>query len=129
MEDNRRQFYVTLFSNASQDMFRSNTLASFSNQMAQYIDLGSTDEWEVGICEFSYSPPVTGYLQPLDVIGNRHVLIYCDLITPEIVGPHYVRSLRTKIYVSASGEYIFKNIYYVPIEGRAFQTISISLID
>jgi len=57
MEDYRRQFYVTPFSNASQNIFSSNTLANFSNQLAQSIDLGSTDEW-VGIWEFSYPPPV-----------------------------------------------------------------------
>jgi len=38
------------------------------------------------------------------------------------VGPHYVRFLRTIIDPSVSGEYIFKHIYYVPVE-------SIALID
>jgi len=54
MEYNRRQFYVTLFSNASEEICKTNLLASFSNQLAQSIDLSSTDEWEVGM-EFSYT--------------------------------------------------------------------------
>ena len=37
-----KHFYITLFRNASQKV-RSNTLAEFTIQLAQRIDLGSTD--------------------------------------------------------------------------------------
>jgi len=44
----RNHFYITLFSNASQKPHPNNTLAEFTIQLAQRIDLGSTDNWEVG---------------------------------------------------------------------------------
>ena len=44
----RRHFYITLFSNASQKIHPSNTLSELTIQLAQRIDLGSTDNWEVG---------------------------------------------------------------------------------
>jgi len=48
----RYHFYITLFSNASQKI-HPNTLAEFIIQLAQRINLGSTDNWKVGLCEFS----------------------------------------------------------------------------
>jgi hypothetical protein len=63
----RKHIYITLFSNASQKTHPGNTLAEFTIQLAQRIDLGSTDSWEVGVCEFSYQPSVTGRI---DVIST-----------------------------------------------------------
>jgi len=50
-------FYVTLFSNASRDMYEQNTHADFTVKLAQPVDLGSTSYWEVGLCEISFSSP------------------------------------------------------------------------
>jgi hypothetical protein len=80
-----KHFYITLFSNASQEV-HPNTLAVFKIQLAQRIDLGSTDNWEVGLCEFSCPPPKTGTLKPVSMVGDTSALIYCDLITPQFVG-------------------------------------------
>jgi len=51
-------FYVTLFSNASRDIFELNTHADITLKLAQPVDLVSTSNWEVGVCEISSpSPP------------------------------------------------------------------------
>ena len=48
-------FYVTLLSNSSQKLSDKYTSA-FTIHLAQPIDLGSTEKWEVGVCEFSCHP-------------------------------------------------------------------------
>jgi hypothetical protein len=53
----RRHFYIALFSNASQKVHPSNTLADFTFQLAQHIDLCSVKIWEVELCEISCLPP------------------------------------------------------------------------
>jgi len=125
----RNHFYITLFSNASQKLHIKDTLSEFTIQMAQRIDLGSTDNWEVGLCEFSCPPPKSGTFRPIEVIGEKNALIYCDLITPQFVGSSYVRCLRTFIHPSKYCEHAFHNIYYVPVEKRTFQDISIWIKD
>ena len=50
----RNHFYITLYSNASQKLYPDNTQASFTCHLAQPIDLGSTSDWEVGLCEISF---------------------------------------------------------------------------
>jgi len=53
-------FYVTMFSNASRDIYEQNTHADFSVKLAQPVDLGSTFIWEVELCEISCSSPLWG---------------------------------------------------------------------
>jgi len=48
-------FYVTLFSNASRDIYERNTHADFTGNLARHDDLGSTTPWEVGVGEISCS--------------------------------------------------------------------------
>jgi len=123
-------FCITLFSNASQKLYPKNTLSEYTIQLVRRIDLGSTDNWEVGLCEFSCPPPLrSGNIKPIDVIGENNVMVYCDLITPQFVGDDYVRCLRTFIHPSKSCDYAFHNIYYVPVEKRTFQDISILIKD
>jgi len=66
----RRQFYITLFSNAPQEVHPNNTLAEFTIQLVQRIDLGSTDNWEVGLCEISCLPPYPYTSKPYEVAGD-----------------------------------------------------------
>jgi len=75
--------YFTLVSSASRKRYPKNTHASFTIQLAQPLDLGSTDKWEEEICEFNC--PHSGTPNPVDVIGDTNVLIYCDT-TPQFVG-------------------------------------------
>jgi len=112
----RRQFYITLFSNASQKIHPSNTLAEFKIHLVQRIDLCSTDNCEVWLCEIS-CPPLCPYTsKPYEVASDTIALIYCDFITPQFVGNGHVRCLRTFTYPSKYCEYLFKNVYYVPAQ-------------
>jgi len=125
----RNHFYITLFSNASQELHPRNTLTEYTIQLAQRIDLGSTDNWEVGLCEFSCPPPARGTLRPVDVVGDTNAMIYCDLITPQFVGSNYVRCLRTFIHPTKLCDHGFQNVYYLPVERRSFQDITILIRD
>jgi len=89
-------------------------LAEFTIQLAQRKVLGSTDNWEVGLCEFSCPPPKSGTLKSVEVVGETNALVYCDLITQQFVGNNYVRCLRTFIHPSKYCDQTFKNVYYVP---------------
>ena len=126
----RNHFYITLFSNAAQKSHPNNTLAEFTIQLAQRVDLGSKDNWEVGLCEFScpHHKPVNAN-KPLEVVGETNALLYCDLITPQFVGSYNVRCLRTFIHPSKFCEHRFNNVYYVPVQKRSFQDISILIKD
>jgi len=126
----RRHFYITLFRNASQNIHSKNRLDEYTIQLAQRIDLGLTDNWEVGLCEFSCPPPMrSGNIKPVDVIGETNASVYCDLITPQFVGSSYVRCFRTLIHPSKLCDFTFHNVYYVPVEKRTFEDISILIKD
>ena len=96
--------------------------------MAQAIDLGSTDRWEVGVCEITCHPTNTGTFASVQVISANNALIYCDLISQQFVGSQYVRYLRTFIHPSTYCNNIFENVYYVPVEKRRFQDIRIEIL-
>ena len=129
MEILRNQFYVTLFSNASKEVYPDNTLTAFRIHLAQPIDLGSSSDWEVGLAELSYNAPNRQIMQgsPVDVISSTNALIYCDLIKPQCVSTYNVRLLRTIICRTQLGNHIFQNIYYLPVEKTHFQDIRIEL--
>jgi len=82
MEIHRNQFYITLFSNASKEVFSDNTLTAFTIHLAQPIDLGTSSDWKVGLTEISYKAPNRQVMQgtAVDIISSTNVLIYCDLI-------------------------------------------------
>jgi len=76
------QFYVTLFSNGAQSVYPNNTLAAFTIPLAQQVNLGSNEDWEVGITEFTYPSSDAGtYTYSFKVIGDVNMMIYCDLIS------------------------------------------------
>jgi len=83
MCDDPKQFYVTLISNASTDLYPNNTIARFKTDLAQPIELGSSDKREVGVCEINYPPNAVGTFKPTTVVGDTTRLIYCDLISPQ----------------------------------------------
>ena len=47
------QFYVTLFSNASQDLYPDNTIGAFAVELARPVHLDPNTNWGVGLCEFT----------------------------------------------------------------------------
>jgi hypothetical protein len=93
--DYGNHFYITLFSNASPETCPNNTLAEFTVQLAQRIDLGSIGSWDVDIA-----------------------IIFCDLIRSQFVGSQYTRCLRT---LTKYGDRTFDNVYYLPVEKHVFQ--------
>jgi len=125
----RNQFYVTLFSNASKDVFRDNSLTAFTIHLANPINLASASDCEVGLAEVSYKAPNRQILQGalVDVVSSINILIYCDLITPQFVGSDNVRLLRNIICPTQLGNHLFQNVYYLPVEKALFQDIHVEL--
>ena len=125
----RNRFYVTLFSNASQNVYPSNTIAAFTVQLAKTIELGPSENWEVVLCELTHPPPVVGNLKQVVVVRDTNALVYCDLIAPQFVGTAVARYLRTFITPTVYGVHYFRNVYYVPVEKRTFRDIRIEVLN
>jgi len=80
-------FYITLFSNASRDIYERNKHADFT------VKLGSTSNWEVGLFEISCSSPqhmgedITALIyckQICDISVRQHRPQYADVHLPII---------------------------------------------
>ena len=129
LEIRRSQSYVTLFSNASKEVFPDNSLTPFTIHLAQTIYLGTSSNWEVGLSEISYKAPNRQIMQGavVDVIISSNVLIYCDVITPQFLSTENVRLLRTIICPTQLGNHQFQNVYYLPVQRTLFQDIRIEL--
>ena len=97
---------MTLFSNASKKTYKDNTLNAFTVKLAQPIDLGSAETWEVAICEITCPPNVTGTKKCILIVGDTNVLVYCNLIPPQFVDDNVVRCLRTFILPSTQSKCI-----------------------
>jgi len=111
---------VTLFSNASRDIYEQNTHAHYTVNLAQHIDLGFISNWEVGVSEISCSSSPEGV---------NPALFYCNLISPQFVGDSTVRFIRTfRLYHSAPCQHGFWNLQYVPFERRRFQDVRIEFL-
>jgi len=106
-----------------------NSQTSFTNRLALPVYLGSSSDWEVGLCEITYTPPQRTIIQGavIDAISDLNVLIHCDLITPQLVGSEITRLLRTIICPSQLGKHLVHNIYYLPVERNDFTSIHIEL--
>ena len=84
-------YYVTLFSNSTSKIYYDNTLSAFTIKLAKPIDLNYAEKWEVGISEVTCPPPIVGTGLPLTTVGNTHVLVYCNVISPQFVCNDMVR--------------------------------------
>jgi len=116
-------FYVTLFSNASQEIYENNTHAEFTVKLSRHFDLGTSPNWEVGVCEVSCSSPQS--LNTIDVTPSAdHSMIYCNLISPQFIGGSTVRCMRT-FPTTSCRHYEFRNVQYVPVKQRQLQSIRI----
>jgi len=63
---------------------------------------------------------------------NTNALVYCDLIAPQFIGTDMVRFLRafnTTWPADYDNEYLFDNVYYVPVEKRMFRDIRIEILN
>ena len=112
----RDHFYVTLFSNASIDLYSDNTRAVFMTHLAHPIKLGTSSEWQVGLCEISYGGPSNEIVKANTLVDNTMVFVYCDLVAPQFVADQNLRTLRIIHYPSIFGEHRFQNVYYLPVE-------------
>jgi len=56
----RNHIYVTALSNATRDIYEQNTHTDFTVKLAQLGEMGSTSNWEFGVCEISCSVSHTG---------------------------------------------------------------------
>ena len=120
-------FYDTLFSNASIDLYPDNTRAVFTTYLAHPIDLGTSSEWEVGLCEISYGGPSNELVKANTLVDKTMVFVYCDLVAPQFVADQYLRTLRIIHYPSIVGENRFQNVYYLPVEKRVFRDVNIQM--
>jgi hypothetical protein len=50
-------------------------LGSFTIHLAQSIDLASTENWDIGVCELTYHPNQTGTFRSVAIIGKTNPLI------------------------------------------------------
>jgi len=116
-----------LLSNTSKNLYPDNTIATFTAELARLVDLAFSDNCEVGVCEFSYSPNSVGSFKHTTIVGDTTGLIYCDLISPHLMGIALVRCMRMFIYPSLSGQYLFYNVYYLPVEKQTFKHIRIQI--
>ncbi len=102
--------------------------AAFTNLLEQPIDLGSSDRWEVEVCEVTCHPGKVGSFTAIEVVSGNNALIYCDFISQQFVAGQYVRYLRTFIHSTTYCNLIFENVYYMPVEKRCFQDIQIEIL-
>jgi len=111
----QKNFYMTLFSNVSRDIYEQNTYADFTVKLAQPIDMGSTSKCEISCSTFPE--------------GVNPFLLYCNLTSPQFVADSNVRCLRTfHIDPNAMCQDEFQNVQYVAVERRIFQDIRIEFL-
>ena len=128
MSDQPSQFYVTLLSYASQEVYPEKTIGAFTVELARPIDLDPDGNWEVGLCEFTCPPGKLGTVSDLNIVGDNNGLIYCDMISPQFVGSTLVRCLRTYIYPSLECLHNFENVHYLPVEKQRISNIRIEIL-
>jgi len=63
----------------------------------------------------------------LVMIGDVNILVYCDLVTPQLVGSELRRVLRTIIAPSHTGQHVFSTIYYLPLQSNFFTNIRVHI--
>ena len=120
MDIGRDHFYVTLFSNAFIDLYPDNTHAVFTTHLAHPIDLETSSEWEVGLCEISYGGSSNELLKANTLVEKTMVFVYCDLVAPKFVADQNLRTLRIIHYPSIVGEHVFKMFIISPWKKESF---------
>ena len=92
------------------------------------IDLGTSPNWEVGVCEVSCSSPLPETLYTFDVSSCAdNAMIYCNLISPQFVGDRTVRCMRTN-QTDSFRHHQFQNVHYVPVDKWQLQSIRVEFL-
>ena len=112
------QFYVTIFSNASRNLYPDNTIGAFTVELAGPIHMDPHANWEVGLCEFRCP----------GAIDKSMGLMNCDLISPHFEASSLVRCLPTYVYLSPERQHRFENVYYVPAEKQKITNIRTEIL-
>jgi len=110
-----KQFNVTLFSNASRNLYPNSTIGAFKVELPRPIELVPKDKWQVGLCEISYPLNKLGTTKFVSVVGDTTTPVYCELISPQYVGKKLVRSQKMLIYPTLRAEHVYNNVYYLPV--------------
>jgi len=76
--------------------------------------------WEVGLCEISYGGPSNELVKANTHVDKTMVFVYCDLVAPQFVADQNLRTLGIIHYPSIVGEHRSQNVYYLPVEKKAF---------
>jgi hypothetical protein len=123
--EGRNHFYLVLFSNGSQTLYPENSVAAFTAELARPVTLPPNERWEVGLCEFTCPPVQEDIFRNVD---ESIALIYCDLITPQLLAGTLTRAFRTYSYSTKHSRYEFHNIYYLPVEKMSFSNVRIEIL-
>ena len=114
-------FYLTLSSDSSRLFFPRNTIANFTTQLIRPI-CTSPRPYEVALCEV--------FLPTLEIWRHRNtaspIFLYCDITEPVLVSDTAARLLRVLTPDLIAGHHTFSSHFYMPVERRNFQTITIS---
>ena len=74
----------------------------------------------------------TTTMDPIDLEPIQSMFVYCDIVEPHIVGDTTTSLLRIVPVEGESGQLItriYKNIHYIPIQRKQFQTLEIYIRD
>jgi len=112
-----KHIYISLFSNSSRKIRPANMLAEFTIQLALRIELGSTDNCEVGLCEFSCSPK-SCTLKPIEFVGETKswsivILLHSSLwvtTTSDVCGRQFIRQCTVTKLLRISITYRSKTV-------------------
>jgi hypothetical protein len=75
----------------------------------------------------SCRPVNVGTFANVKVISANNALVYCNLISPQILGSQYVPRLRTFTVPTTYCNHVF-DVYYMPVEKGYFQDIEIRIM-
>jgi len=121
-------FYVTLFRNASQEIYETYTHVDFTVKLSRFIDLGTTLNWKVGFCGALGSSLPLESVNTVDVtLCAFHAMIYYNLISPQFVGDSTVRFIWT-FPTASCRHHEFSNVHYVTVEQRQFQFMRVEFL-
>jgi len=121
-------FYVTLFSNASREIYVNNTPADFTVKLSRHVDLRNSPNWKVGFCKVPCSSPLPESLNTIHVTPcAEHAITYCILASPQYVCDSTLPCMR-KILTTSCWHYEFRNVQCLPVDQRQLNSIRIEFL-
>jgi hypothetical protein len=92
-------------------------------KLLRSIHLGNLPNWEVGVCNCHVLHRHKEALNAVVTQCAGHPMIYCNLISQHSVGDS-MRTFRN----ASSRQHEFRNVQYVALEQRQFQSIRIEFL-